>query len=56
MNAAGPRQLARERDAACVVLEHHDGGREVRPSRLAGTVRLRIAAMPPCAPRFDVWA
>ena len=43
-------QLARERDAACVVLEHHDGGREVRPSRLAGTVRLRIAAMPPCAP------
>ncbi|WP_411282170.1 hypothetical protein [Gemmatimonas sp.] len=39
-------QLARERDAACVVLEHHDGGREVRPSRLAGTVRLRIAAMP----------
>jgi hypothetical protein len=43
-------QLARERDAACVVLAHHDGGREVRPSRLAGTVRLRIAAMPPCAP------
>lgn len=43
-------QLARERDAACVVLEHHDGGREVRPSRLAGTVRLRIAAMPPCTP------
>ena len=43
-------QLARERDAACVVLEHHDGGREVRPSRLAGTVRLRIAAMPVCTP------
>jgi hypothetical protein len=43
-------QLARERDAACVVLAHHDGGREVRPSRLAGTVRLRIAAMPPCTP------
>ncbi|WP_373059611.1 hypothetical protein [Gemmatimonas sp.] len=43
-------QLARERDAACVVLEHHDGGREVRPSRLAGTVRLRIAAMPVSAP------
>lgn len=43
-------QLARERDAACVVLEHHDSARGVRPSRLAGTVRLRIAAMPPCAP------
>jgi recombination protein RecA len=43
-------QLARERDAACVVLEHHDGGRDVRPSRLAGTVRLRIAAMPVCTP------
>ena len=43
-------QLARERDAACVVLEHHDSGREVRPSRLAGTVRLRIAAMPLSAP------
>lgn len=43
-------QLARERDAACVVLEHHDSAREVRPSRLAGTVRLRIAAMPLSAP------
>jgi len=43
-------QLARERDAACVVLEHHDSGRDVRPSRLAGTVRLRIAAMPVSAP------
>ena len=39
-------QLARERDAACVVLTHHERGREERPSRLAGTVRLRIAAMP----------
>ncbi len=39
-------QLARERDAACVVLEHHESGQQVRPSRLAGTVRLRIAAMP----------
>ena len=39
-------QLARERDAACVVLTHHESGREERPSRLAGTVRLRIAAMP----------
>ena len=43
-------QLARERDAACVVLEHHESGRTARPSRLAGTVRLRVAAMPPCAP------
>lgn len=42
-------QLARERDAACVVLEHHESGRATRPSRLAGTVRLRMAAMPPCA-------
>ena len=43
-------QLARERDAACVVLTHHDSGREERPSRLAGTVRLRIAAIPVSTP------
>lgn len=40
-------QLARERDAACVVLTHETPGLS-RPSRLAGTVRVRIAlAMPP---------
>jgi recombination protein RecA len=38
-------QLARERDAACVVLEHQESGSPVRVSRLAGTVRLRIATM-----------
>lgn len=43
-------QLARERDAACVVLEHHGSGGGRGPSRLAGTVRLRIAAMPASAP------
>jgi hypothetical protein len=40
-------QLARERDAACVVLTHETPGLS-RLSRLAGTVRVRIAlAMPP---------
>jgi hypothetical protein len=40
-------QVARERDAACVVLTHETPGLS-RLSRLAGTVRVRIAlAMPP---------
>lgn len=40
-------QLARERDAACVVLEHLQPG-ESRNTRLAGTVRVRLAlSLPP---------
>jgi len=39
-------QLARERDAACVVLEHVIPG-ETRLQRLAGTVRLRIGLSTP---------
>ncbi|MCA2992759.1 hypothetical protein [Gemmatimonas sp.] len=39
-------QLARERDAACVVLEHATPG-EARVQRLAGTVRVRVALSPP---------
>jgi len=39
-------QLARERDAACVVLEHVIPG-ETRVQRLAGTVRLRVGLSTP---------
>ena len=39
-------QLARERDAACVVLEHVIPG-ETRLQRLAGTVRLRVGLSTP---------
>jgi hypothetical protein len=39
-------QLAREKDAACVVLEHVLPG-EARSSRLAGTVRVRVALHTP---------
>ncbi|WP_396223140.1 hypothetical protein [Gemmatimonas sp.] len=39
-------QLARERDAACVVLEHASPG-ETRVQRLAGTVRVRVALSTP---------
>ncbi|MBY0488318.1 MAG: DNA recombination/repair protein RecA [Gemmatimonadaceae bacterium] len=40
-------QLARERDAACVVLEHLQPG-ESRNTRLAGTVRVRLTlSLPP---------
>jgi hypothetical protein len=39
-------QLAREKDAACVVLEHVVPG-EARASRLAGTVRVRVALHTP---------
>ncbi|WP_353266803.1 hypothetical protein [Gemmatimonas sp.] len=39
-------QLAREKDAACVVLEHVAPG-EARSSRLAGTVRVRVALHTP---------
>jgi hypothetical protein len=49
-------QLARERDAACVVLEHVQPG-EARPSRLAGTLRLKVSLAPPsvmhAAPRWS---
>ncbi len=42
-------QLARERDAACVVLEHVLPGHR-RPSRLAGTVRVQVTQAMPSPP------
>jgi recombination protein RecA len=49
-------QLARERDAACVVLTHVVSG-EVPSSRLAGTVRVRVAlAPPPTLQQHAAWA
>ncbi|WP_026848648.1 hypothetical protein [Gemmatimonas phototrophica] len=49
-------QLARERDAACVVLEHIAPGATRRPSRLAGTVRVQVAlATPPSLQEPSRW-
>lgn len=49
-------QLAREKDAACVVLEHVRPG-EARSSRLAGTVRVRVALhTPPSMQEPPRWA
>ncbi|MBL0939108.1 MAG: hypothetical protein IBJ03_09440 [Gemmatimonadaceae bacterium] len=49
-------QLARERDAACVVLEHglvHTGTNTGR-GRLAGTLRLRVATTHATSPRIRI--
>ncbi len=49
-------QLARERDAACVVLTHQDANQPTTASRLAGTTRLWVGQAPPSianhAPRW----